>query len=32
VRSVKRDFLHADVSEKMKALLKIAGEVQKGSK
>jgi AhpD family alkylhydroperoxidase len=32
VRSVKRDFLHADVSEKMKALLKIAGEVQKGGK
>jgi uncharacterized peroxidase-related enzyme len=32
VRSVKRDFLHADVSEKMKALLKVAGEVQKGGK
>ena len=32
VRSVKRDFLHADVSEKMKALLKIAGAVQKGGK
>src|ERR1700730_11522262 len=32
VRSVKRDFLHADVSEKMKDLLKIAGAVQKGGK
>src|ERR1700729_3528148 len=32
VRSVKSDFLHADVSEKMKALLKIAGAVQKGGK
>src|ERR1700760_1472239 len=28
VRSVKRDFLNADVSEKMKALLQIAGKVQ----
>jgi uncharacterized peroxidase-related enzyme len=32
VRSVKRDFLHADVSEKMKALLEIAGKVQRGGK
>jgi uncharacterized peroxidase-related enzyme len=32
VKSVKRDFLHADVSEKMKALLEIAGKVQRGGK
>jgi uncharacterized peroxidase-related enzyme len=32
VKSVKRDFLHADVSEKMKALLEIAGKVQQGGK
>jgi len=32
VRSVKRDFLHAGVSEKMKALLNIAGKVQLGGK
>ena len=32
VKSVKRDFLHAEVSEKMKALLEIAGKVQQGGK
>jgi len=32
VRSVKRDFLHADVSEKLKALLTIAGKVQQSGK
>lgn len=32
VQSVKRDFLHAEVSEKMKALLRIAGKVQQGGK
>jgi uncharacterized peroxidase-related enzyme len=32
VKSVKRDFLHAEVSEKMKALLEIAGKVQRGGK
>lgn len=32
VRSVKRDFLHADVSEKLKALLAIAGKVQQSGK
>jgi uncharacterized peroxidase-related enzyme len=32
VKSVKRDFLHADVSEKVKALLEIAGKVQQGGK
>jgi uncharacterized peroxidase-related enzyme len=32
VRAVKRDFPHADVSEKMKALLEIAGKVQQGGK
>ncbi len=30
VLSVKRDFLHADVSQKLKALLVIAGKVQQG--
>jgi glutamate synthase domain-containing protein 2 len=29
---VKRDFMSADVSDKMKALLNIAGKVQKGGK
>ena len=32
VRSVKRDFLHAEVSEKLKALLTIAGKVQQSGK
>jgi uncharacterized peroxidase-related enzyme len=32
VRRVKRDFMSADVSDKMKALLNIAGKVQKGGK
>jgi uncharacterized peroxidase-related enzyme len=32
VRRVKADFLHADISEKLKALLVIAGKVQKGGK
>jgi len=32
VRSVKADFLGADISEKLKALLTIAGKVQKGGK
>ena len=32
VVKVKRDFLHADISEKLKALLVIAGQVQKGGK
>ena len=32
VRKVKRDFLHAEISEKLKALLVIAGQVQKGGK
>jgi uncharacterized peroxidase-related enzyme len=32
VRCVKTDFLNADVSEKLKALLVIAGKVQKGGK
>jgi uncharacterized peroxidase-related enzyme len=32
VECVKRDFLTADVSEKLKALLRIAGEVQQGGK
>ena len=32
VAQVKRDFLAADISEKMKALLNIAGKVQKGGK
>ncbi|MBV8630977.1 MAG: peroxidase-related enzyme [Silvibacterium sp.] len=32
VRRVKADFQHADISEKLKALLVIAGKVQKGGK
>jgi uncharacterized peroxidase-related enzyme len=32
VRSVKRDFMGAEISEKLKALLAIAGSVQKGGK
>jgi uncharacterized peroxidase-related enzyme len=32
VRRVKTDFLHADISEKLKALLVIAGKVQQGGK
>jgi len=32
VRSVKRDFLGAEISEKLKALLAIAGKVQQGGK
>jgi uncharacterized peroxidase-related enzyme len=32
VRAVKTDFLSASISEKLKALLTIAGEVQKGGK
>jgi uncharacterized peroxidase-related enzyme len=32
VRRVKADFRHADISEKLKALLVIAGKVQKGGK
>jgi uncharacterized peroxidase-related enzyme len=32
VKNVKRDFQHADISEKLKALLVIAGQVQKGGK
>jgi uncharacterized peroxidase-related enzyme len=32
VEQVKRDFLHAGVSEKVKALLMIAGQVQQGGK
>src|SRR5262249_55282415 len=32
VQSVKRDFGQAGISEKMKALLTIAGQVQKGGK
>jgi uncharacterized peroxidase-related enzyme len=32
VRSVKRDYLHADVSAKLKALLAIAGKVQQSGK
>jgi len=32
VRKVKQDFQHADISEKLKALLVIAGQVQKGGK
>jgi uncharacterized peroxidase-related enzyme len=32
VRKVKADFLHADISEKLKALLVIAGQVQQGGK
>ena len=32
VDQIKRDFLHADVSDKLKALLAIAGQVQQGGK
>jgi uncharacterized peroxidase-related enzyme len=32
VEQVKRDFAHADISEKLKALLVIAGKVQQGGK
>ena len=32
VEQVKHDFLHADVSDKLKALLAIAGQVQQGGK
>ena len=32
VEQVKHDFLHADISEKLKALLEIAGQVQQGGK
>jgi len=32
VEQVKQDFLHADISEKLKALLVIAGQVQQGGK
>jgi uncharacterized peroxidase-related enzyme len=32
VDQIKRDFLHADVSDKLKALLVIAGQIQKGGK
>lgn len=32
VDAVKRDFLHADISDKLKALLTIAGQVQRGGK
>jgi len=32
VKKVKQDFQHADISEKLKALLVIAGQVQKGGK
>jgi uncharacterized peroxidase-related enzyme len=32
VRKVKLDFAHADISQKLKALLAIAGKVQKGGK
>jgi uncharacterized peroxidase-related enzyme len=32
VEQVKRDFLHSGVSEKLKALLAIAGQVQQGGK
>jgi uncharacterized peroxidase-related enzyme len=32
VEQVKRDFAHAEVSEKLKALLTIAGKVQQGGK
>lgn len=32
VRRVKADFQHADISEKLKALLVIAGKVQRGGK
>ena len=32
VNQVKQDYMHADISEKLKALLSIAGSVQKGGK
>ena len=32
VDNVKKDYLHADISDKLKALLSIAGSVQKGGK
>jgi uncharacterized peroxidase-related enzyme len=32
VEQVKKDYIHADISEKLKALLAIAGSVQKGGK
>src|ERR1700721_2792851 len=32
VKRVKADFLHADISEKLKALLMIAAKVQRGGK
>jgi uncharacterized peroxidase-related enzyme len=32
VDQVKQDFLHADISDKLKALLAIAGQVQRGGK
>jgi len=32
VEQVKRDYMHADISDKLKALLAIAGSVQKGGK
>jgi uncharacterized peroxidase-related enzyme len=32
VRKVKQDFLHADISDKLKSLLVIAGQVQRGGK
>jgi uncharacterized peroxidase-related enzyme len=32
VEQVKKDYAHADISDKMKALLAIAGSVQKGGK
>jgi uncharacterized peroxidase-related enzyme len=32
VEQVKHDFLHADISDKLKALLVIAGQVQRGGK
>jgi uncharacterized peroxidase-related enzyme len=32
VEQVKKDYVHADISDKLKALLSIAGSVQKGGK
>ncbi|GAB3980151.1 carboxymuconolactone decarboxylase family protein [Spirosoma terrae] len=32
IQSVKQDYIHADISEKLKALLTIAGSVQQGGK
>jgi uncharacterized peroxidase-related enzyme len=32
VEQVKKDYIHADISEKLKSLLAIAGSVQKGGK